>query len=121
MYNDSYNSCRLWKNRTKEQTVLKAYNWVNYKTWQDMPVVGKGGSGGYTPFIEEIVGANPDVIICGYAQKDAEDLQNKTGIPVVAIEAGNLFSKEYDQSLKVIGKYVMLQQKLIRLSITFLR
>ena len=88
----------------KEQTVLKAYNWVYYKTWQDMPVVGKGGSGGYTPFIEEIVGANPDVIICGYAQKDAEDLQNKTGIPVVVIEAGNLFSKEYDQSLKVIGE-----------------
>lgn len=88
----------------KEQTVLKAYNWVNYKTWKDLPVVGKGGSGGYTPFIEEIVGANPDVIICGYAQKDAEDLQNKTGIPVVAIQTGNLFSKEYDQSLKVIGE-----------------
>lgn len=88
----------------KEKTVLKAYNWVNFDKWKDLPVVGKGGSGGYTPFIEEIVGANPDVIICGYAQKDAEDLQQKTGIPVVAIQTGNLFSKEYDQSLKVIGE-----------------
>jgi len=87
----------------KEQSILKAYNWVNFEQWKDLPVVGKGGSGGYTPFIEEIVLLAPDVIICGYTQKDAEELQNKTGIPVVIIEPGNLFGEDYNKSLMVIG------------------
>lgn len=87
----------------KEKSILKAYNWVNFEQWKDLPIVGKGGSGGYTPFIEEIVLLDPDVIICGYTQKDAEELQNKTGIPVVIIEPGNLFGEDYNKSLMVIG------------------
>lgn len=88
----------------KEQTLVKAYNWVNYNIWKDMPSVGEGGSGGYTPYVEEIMNVNPDVIICAYAKDDAESLQQKTGIPVVVINSGNLFDDDYDESLRIIGE-----------------
>ena len=88
----------------KEKTLVKAYNWVNYDAWKDLPIVGEGGSGGYTPYVEEIVKINPDVIICAYAKGDAEKLQEKTGIPVVAINAGTLFEDDYDESLRIIGE-----------------
>ena len=95
----------------KEKSILKAYNWVNFEQWKELPIVGKGGSGGYTPFIEEIVLLAPDVIICGYTQKDAEELQNKTGIPVVIIEPGNLFGEDYNKSLMVIGDVCNVKDK----------
>lgn len=88
----------------KEKNLVKAYNWVNYHVWKDMPVVGEGGSGGYTPYVEEVLKVNPDLIICAYSKVDAEKLQEKTGIPVVAINAGNLFENDYDESLKIIGE-----------------
>ena len=87
-----------------EQTIVKAYNWVNYETFKTLPVVGEGGSGGYTPYEEEIVQLNPDVIICGYSQEDAESLQEKTGIPVVIINGGTLFGEDYYESLEIIGE-----------------
>lgn len=88
----------------KEQTIAKAYNWVNYEEFKDLPSVGEGGSGGYTPYEEEIIEVNPDVIICGYSQEDAESLQEKTGIPVVVINGGTLFGEDYYESLKIIGE-----------------
>jgi iron complex transport system substrate-binding protein len=87
-----------------EKNIVKAYNWVNYDTFTELPVVGEGGSGGYTPYEEEIVQLNPDVIICGYSQEDAENLQRKTGIPVVVVNGGTLFGEDYDESLKIIGE-----------------
>lgn len=87
-----------------EQNIVKAYNWVNFETLKNLPVVGEGGSGGYTPYEEEIVKLNPDVILCGYSKKDAQSLQEKTHIPVVAIYGGTLFGEDYDESLKIIGE-----------------
>lgn len=87
-----------------EKNIIKAYNWVNYDTFKNLPVVGEGGSGGYTPYEEEIVQLNPDVIICGYSQEDAESLQEKTGIPVIVINGGTLFGEDYNVSLKIIGE-----------------
>ena len=87
-----------------EKNIVKAYNWVNYDTLKELPVVGEGGSGGYTPYEEEIVQLNPDVIICGYSQEDAENLQEKTGIPVVVINGGTLFEEDYEESLRIIGE-----------------
>ncbi len=87
-----------------EKNIVKAYNWVNYETLKNLPIVGEGGSGGYTPYEEEIVKLNPDVILCGYSKKDAESLQEKTGIPVVVINGGTLFGEDYNESLRIIGE-----------------
>lgn len=88
----------------KEKALVKAYNWVNFDKWKDLPSVGEGGSGGYTPYVEEIVKVAPDVIICAYTKEDAEKLQSKTGIPVIVINGGTLFEDDYDESLRVIGE-----------------
>lgn len=87
-----------------EQNIVKAYNWVNFDKLKNLPVAGEGGSGGYMPYEEEIVKINPDVIICGYSGEDAENLQEKTGIPVVVINGGTLFGEDYNESLKIIGE-----------------
>jgi len=58
------------------------YNYVNYERFQSLPVIGTNGE----PFVEEIIAVNPQVIIMSaYASVDADDLQKKTGIPVVVV------------------------------------
>ena len=91
--------------------VVKAYGHTYKDTWQDKPIVGEGGSGGYTPYEEEIINCAPDVIIAGYSKEDAESLQNKTGIPVVAINSGTLFGDDYDESLEVIGEVMGVEDR----------
>lgn len=87
-----------------EQTLIKAYNWVNFDSIKDLPIVGNGGSGGYAAYEEELIQLNPDVIICAYTPTDAQKLQEKTGIPVIVIHAGTLFGEDYNESLRIIGK-----------------
>lgn len=91
--------------------VVKAYGHTYKSTWQDKPIVGEGGSGGYTPYEEEIINCKPDVIIAGYSKEDAESLQSKTGIPVVAINSGTLFGDDYDASLEVIGEVMGVEDR----------
>ena len=88
----------------KEHELVKAYNWVYYDTWKDKPIAGEGGSGGYKPYIEQIVEINPDVVICAYTKDAADDLQQKSGIPVVTIHSGTLFQENYEQSLRIVGE-----------------
>lgn len=88
----------------KERTLIKAYNWINYDNWENLPIVGEGASGIYIPYEEVIVNVDPDVILCGYDKESAEELQTKTGIPVVVINTGTLFEDDYDESLRIIGE-----------------
>ena len=92
-------------------SVVKAYGHLNKEKFKTLPAVGQGGSGGYTPFVEEIINVNPDVIIAGYSKEDCDDLQNKTGIPVVGINSGTLFGDDYDQSLRVIGQAMGVEER----------
>lgn len=103
-YADALDMVAGVENAESEKTLARAYNWINYDVLKGLPVVGEGGSGGYTPYVEEILAVNPDVIICGYTEEDAVDLQEKTGIPVVVINGGNLFADDYDESLRIIGE-----------------
>ncbi len=96
---------------TEKINVVKAYGHTYKNTWQDKPIVGEGGSGGYTPYEEEIINAAPDVIIAGYSKEDADSLQQKTGIPVVAINSGTLFGDDYDDALEVIGEVMDVEDR----------
>lgn len=87
-----------------EQTLLKAYSYVNHEKLYSLPVIGTGGSSGFTAYEEELVKLNPDVIICSYPVEDAENLQEKTGVPVVVIHSGTLFEEDYNESLRIIGE-----------------
>ncbi len=74
---------------------------------KDLTVIGPGGPGN-APDAEKLFAAKPDVIFTCY-NTDAsavDELQNKTGIPVVAISygEGRLFDQTVYKSLELIGK-----------------
>jgi iron complex transport system substrate-binding protein len=73
----------------------------------DLPVVGEGGPTA-APDTEKLVSLGPDVIFTLYNWEiaDVNDLQEKTGIPVVALSYGpaEVFDEESYQSLRLIGQ-----------------
>ncbi|GFR35424.1 iron ABC transporter substrate-binding protein [Thermobrachium celere] len=80
----------------------------------ELPTVGLGGPNN-PPDAEKILSVKPDVIFTTYAKDKAEadNLQNKTGIPVVAISYGkvSLFDNAVNESLKLIGKVVSKEER----------
>lgn len=72
----------------------------------DLPIIGPGGPNN-APDAEAILAVSPDVIFYTYfADASAVDeLQEKTGIPVVALSygTGNLFDPNIDTSLSLVG------------------
>lgn len=66
----------------QEPTMSRLYNYVNFDQFSSLPVIGSNGE----HYPEAIISGNPDVIIMSAAEsKDADDLQDKTGIPVVVV------------------------------------
>ena len=65
-----------------KEGMSRLYNYVNFDKFKDLPVTGTNGE----PNIEEIITAGPQVIVMSsYASADADDLQEKSGIPVVMV------------------------------------
>lgn len=85
-------------------TPLTAYAYVNREVWKDLPAVGTDASGNTDYYPEVILEAAPDVILCTYTEDIAEDLEEKTGIPAVAVGQGTLFEEDYEQSLRILGE-----------------
>ena len=62
----------------------RLYNYVNFDKFGTLPVTGTNGE----PFVEEIINVGPQVIVMSsYANVDPDELQSKTGIPVVMVPA----------------------------------
>ena len=63
-------------------SISRLYNYVNFEKFKDLPVIGTNGQ----PYTEEIIHLAPDVIVMSKsASVEAEDLQAKTGTPVVVV------------------------------------
>jgi iron complex transport system substrate-binding protein len=73
----------------------------------NLPVIGQGGPDS-TPDPELLLGVDPDVIFVAYLvdAAKADELQSKTGIPVVVLSYGQLgtFDKEIYESIALIGE-----------------
>jgi len=73
----------------------------------DLPVIGQGGPDS-TPDPEMLLNVDPDVIFVAYLvdAAKADELQSKTGIPVVVLSYGQLgtFDQEVFDSLSLIGE-----------------
>ena len=73
----------------------------------NLPTIGQGGPNP-VPHPEEIVKVNPDVIFATYVDaQQADNLQQKTGVPVVVLSYGQLATfdnQEIFNSLKLAGK-----------------
>jgi iron complex transport system substrate-binding protein len=72
-----------------------------------LPVIGQGGPDS-TPDPEMLLNVDPDVIFCAYLldAAKADELQSKTGIPVVVLSYGQLgtFDQELFDSIFLIGE-----------------
>ncbi|MEM4472733.1 MAG: iron ABC transporter substrate-binding protein [Archaeoglobaceae archaeon] len=73
----------------------------------ELPTIGVGGPDDPKPNVEEIMKLKPDVIFAVVSAQYAENLQEKTGIPVVVINygtLGNFRTKELFDSIRLMGK-----------------
>lgn len=78
-----------------------------YPELKNLPVIGQGGANS-APDAEKLVSVKPDVIFAAYLvdKAGADDLQAKTGIPVVVLSYGKLatFDEDVYKSLRLVGK-----------------
>ena len=76
----------------------------------DLPVIGNGGPAeiGKGPNLEQVLKVQPDVIFITYVTKEkADEIQQKTGIPVVVLSYGKLATFDNEDifnSLRIAGK-----------------
>jgi iron complex transport system substrate-binding protein len=78
------------------------YSVVNAAHFQTIATVGTGGSND-TVYVEELVTLAPDVIFAMTDIDTVNDVQNQTGIPVVAVYPTELFDASLFDSLTLIG------------------
>ncbi len=86
----------------KEPVISRLYNYVNIEKFRDLPVIGTNGN----PFPEEIIKAAPDVIVMSKsASVEADDLEAKTGTPVVVVPGSDttLDQNAYD-TIRILGQ-----------------
>ena len=87
----------------------RLYNYVNFEKFKDLPVIGTNGQ----PYTEEIITVSPQVIVMSqYASVEADDLQAKTGIPVVVIPGSDttLDDAAYE-TIRILGELLGLQDR----------
>ena len=80
----------------------RLYNYVNFEKFKDLPVIGTNGQ----PYTEEIINLAPDVIVMSKsASVEADDLQAKTGTPVVVVPGSDttLDSDAYE-TIRILGE-----------------
>ncbi len=80
----------------------RLYNYVNFDKFKDLPVIGTNGQ----PYTEEIINLAPDVIVMSKsASVEADDLQAKTGTPVVVVPGSDttLDQNAYD-TIRILGE-----------------
>lgn len=94
--------------KDKDESIGKPYVMAN-PSLANLPVIGPGGPNN-APEPEKILAVKPEVIFTTYAadKASADNLQAKTGIPVIAISYGktSTFDSAVYTSLRLIGKIV---------------
>lgn len=83
---------------------IQAYAYPHIEFWSTLPNCGTDAMGETAYYAEEIILCAPDVILCTYTADVADNIQNQTGIPTVAVAQGTLFGEDYNQSLRIIGE-----------------
>jgi len=86
----------------KEAAISRLYNYVNIDKFKDLPVIGTNGN----PYPEEIIKLAPDVIVMSKsASVDADDLQKKTGTPVVVVPGSDTtLDNDCFETIRILGQ-----------------
>lgn len=83
---------------------IQAYAYPHADKWSTLPNCGTNSMGETAYYPEQIMIANPDVILTTDTSDVADDLQTQTDIPVVCVAQGTLFGDDYDQSLRILAE-----------------
>ena len=94
--------------------MTRLYNYVNFDKFKDLPVVGTNGQ----PYNEEIVKLAPDVIVMSKsASVEAEDLQAKTGTPVVVVPGSDAtLDQDAFETIRILGELYGLEARTTELT-----
>ena len=82
--------------------MTRLYQYVNFEKFKDLPVIGTNGE----PYTEEIIHLAPQVIVMSKsASVEADDLQKKTGTPVVVVPGsdGTLDENAFE-TIRILGE-----------------
>lgn len=93
---------------TKEG-MSRLYNYVNFEKFKNLPVIGTNGQ----PYVEEIINVGPQVIVMSaYASVDADELQKKTGTPVVVVAGSDttLDTGAYE-TIRIMGQLYSMEKR----------
>jgi iron complex transport system substrate-binding protein len=78
------------------------YGRINFERFNVLPSVGTGGARDVC-YPEEIITLGPDLIFSTLDMAAVEELQEKTGIPVVGLAYSGIFEESVYQSLALVG------------------
>lgn len=82
---------------------IQAYAYPHVEKWATLPNCGTNAMGETAYYPEQIMLANPDVILTTDNADVADNLQTQTGLPVVCVDQGSLFAESYEQSLRILA------------------
>ena len=82
--------------------MTRLYQYVNFDKFKDLPVIGTNGE----PYTEQIIDLAPQVIVMSQsASVDANDLQTKTGTPVVVVPGSDTaLDKNAYETIRILGE-----------------
>ena len=92
----------------------RLYNYVNFDQFKDLPVIGTNGE----PYTEEIINLFPDVIVMSKsASVEADDLQNKTGVPVVVVPGSDTtLDADAFETIRILGQLYGMESRAAELT-----
>ena len=92
----------------------RLYNYVNFDKFEDLPVIGTNGQ----PYTEEIINLAPDVIVMSKsASVEADDLQNKTGVPVVVVPGSDTtLDADAFETIRIMGQLYGMESRAAELT-----
>ena len=81
--------------------MARLYNYVNFEQFKNLPIIGANGE----PYAEEIIKVAPDVIVMSKsASVEADDLQEKTGTPVMVVPGSDTtLDEDAFQTISLMG------------------
>jgi len=94
--------------------MTRLYNYVNFDTFKALPVIGTNGE----PYTEEIINVAPDVIVMSKsASVEADDLQAKTGTPVVVVPGSDTtLDDDAYETIRIMGQLYGMESRATELT-----